>query len=96
MEEMKATNNKLPKQNELLQKKSHADESRKEPIKMEEFFKEKFARRGPTVNQEVHVDEVEESPRERLWKKYGDYRGEFVHNTLLSHGCPRTTRYLTI
>ena len=49
MEEMKATVNEMPKQNELVQKKSYADESRKEPIKMEEFFKEKFARRGPTA-----------------------------------------------
>ena len=91
MEEMKASVNEIPKQNELLQKKSYADESRKEPIKMEEFFKEKFARRGPTVKQEVHVDEVEESPRERLWKKYGDYRGQLNENTFLF-----TTRYLTI
>ena len=78
MEEMKASVNEMPKQNELVQKKLFEDEHRKEPIKMEKFFKEKFSRRGPTVKQELHVDEVEESPRERLWKKYGDYRGKLI------------------
>lgn len=96
MKEMKASVNEMPKQNELVQKKSFDDERRKEPIKMEEFFKQKFSRRGPTVKQEVHVDEIEESPRERLWKKYGDYRGEFELHCIDVHrevqGSSRTVR----
>ena len=63
-----------------LQQQKTAEEKKaiKEAIKLEEFFKEIFKRPGPKIVQEVNVDEVEESPREKLWKKYGDYRGNCV------------------
>ena len=59
------------------QKTAEETKARKEAVKLEEFFKEIFKRPGPKIVQEVNVDEVEESPREKLWKKYGDYRGNF-------------------
>ena len=48
---------------------------------MEHFFKAKLSKEGP--DRPVHVNEDTcscqlPSDRERLWKKYGDYRGESV------------------
>ena len=43
------------------------------------FFKEKLATdmrklEGVKIN-EISIDDIEERPREKLWKRYGDYRG---------------------
>ena len=46
---------------------------------LEDFFKQKLAvkmkKPEDRKNQETHIDDVEERPREKLWKRYGDYRG---------------------
>ena len=75
MKEIKASVQEVQTKN--VQEQKIAGGARKEAVKMEDFFKQKFARRGPKVLQEVHVDEIEESAREKLWKKYGDYRGKY-------------------
>ena len=79
IKEVKASVKNISISNEVEQQKT-AEEKKaiKEAIKLEEFFKEIFKRPGPKIVQEVNVDEVEESPREKLWKKYGDYRGNFI------------------
>ena len=79
IKEVKASVKNISISNEVEQQKT-AEEKKaiKEAIKLEEFFKEIFKRPGPKIVQEVNVDEVEESPREKLWKKYGDYRGNCV------------------
>ena len=55
--------------------------SSKNSQSLEEFFKQKLAekQRKPEERktQETHIDDVEERPREKLWKRYGDYRGKF-------------------
>lgn len=73
VDDMKSTVNEMPKQNEMVNKKLLEDVRGDNSIKMEQFFKEQFARQNQRM-QEVHVDAVEESPRQKLLKKYGDYR----------------------
>ena len=53
--------------------------SSKNSQSLEDFFKQKLAvkmkKPEDRKNQETHIDDVEERPREKLWKRYGDYRG---------------------
>ena len=46
---------------------------------LEDFFKQKLAEKMKKPEdrkiKETHIDDVEERPREKLWKRYGDYRG---------------------
>ena len=47
---------------------------------LEDFFKEKLSEKNKKPeekkNQETHIDDIEERPREKLWKRYGDFRGK--------------------
>ena len=53
--------------------------STKKSDSIPDFFKEKLATNmrkleGVKIN-EISIDDIEERPREKLWKRYGDYRG---------------------
>ena len=56
--------------------------SSKNSQSLEEFFKQKLAEKQKKPEdrktQETHIDDVEERPREKLWKGYGDYRAKFL------------------
>ena len=53
--------------------------SSKNSQSLEDFFKQKLAEKMKKPEdrkiQETQIDDVEERPREKLWKRYGDYRG---------------------
>ena len=61
---------------------SSAGTSSKKSQSLEDFFKqklsEKYKKPEEKKAQETHIDDVEERPREKLWKRYGDYRGKFL------------------
>ena len=50
-------------------------------IPVPDFFKQKLATNMRKLEgfqpNEISIDDVEERPREKLWKRYGDYRGSF-------------------
>ena len=85
MSEMKASKTEVKTEKQPLSfENSYAEtslgSSRKASQSLEDFFKEKLSEKNKKPeerkSQETHIDDIEERPREKLWKRYGDFRGE--------------------
>ena len=80
MKDSKTANEEQPLSFENSYRGTSLGSSGKSSQSLEDFFKEKLSEKDKKPeekkNQETHIDDIEERPREKLWKRYGDFRGE--------------------
>ena len=80
MKDSRTANEEQPLSFENSYQGTSSGSSEKISQSLEDFFKEKLSEKNKKPeekkNQETHIDDIEERPREKLWKRYGDFRGK--------------------
>ena len=83
MKDSKTANEEQPLSFENSYPRTSSGSTEKNSQSLEDFFKEKLSEKNKKPeerkNHETHIDDIEERPREKLWKRYGDFRGEVFH-----------------